>query len=136
MRLPCLARSSPVLVWVLLACPCHAAAPAMKPTELDRQLRRLGKEVGNIRGRKCKKPVVAHVIARTRGGPPGIQGYYDTRTKALYLYDDIKGNYQRGVLIHEMVHALQDQHFGLARLHAASYSSDQELARAALVEGD
>src|SRR5262249_44862680 len=54
----------------------------------------------------------------------------------LYLYDDISGAYRRGVLIHEMVHALQDQHFGLAKLHQASFGSDAELARAALVEGD
>jgi uncharacterized iron-regulated protein len=136
MRLLSLAQFSPLLSFLFLASASHAAGPAVRPTELDRQLRRLEKEIEKVRGLKFKKPVVARVIARSKDGPPGIQGYYDTRTKALYLYDDIKGNYQRGVLIHEMVHALQDQHFGLAKLHAASYSSDQELARAALVEGD
>src|SRR5262249_15149519 len=51
-------------------------------------------------------------------------------------YDDVSGAYERGVLIHEMVHALQDQHFGLAQLHPKSFGSDAELALAALVEGD
>jgi uncharacterized iron-regulated protein len=35
-----------------------------------------------------------------------------------------------------MVHALQDQHFGLDKLHQATFDSDAELARAALIEGD
>ena len=34
-----------------------------------------------------------------------------------------------------MVHALQDQHFGLAKLHSG-YDGDADLARAALIEGD
>src|SRR5262249_47939717 len=48
----------------------------------------------------------------------------------------VKGNYERGVLVHEMVHALQDQHFGLKKLHPTGFDSDADLARAALVEGD
>src|SRR5205823_6822822 len=35
-----------------------------------------------------------------------------------------------------MVHALQDQHFGLAKLHQEGFGSDAELAMAALIEGD
>ncbi len=35
-----------------------------------------------------------------------------------------------------MVHAWQDQHFGLAKLHQGSFGSDAELALAALIEGD
>src|SRR5262249_29558831 len=60
----------------------------------------------------------------------------DTREKRLYLYDDVSGAYERGVLIHEMVHALQDQHFGLEKLHQEAFGSDAELALAALIEGD
>ncbi|MCI0457873.1 MAG: ChaN family lipoprotein [Gemmataceae bacterium] len=104
--------------------------------ELEARLRQLEKDIAAVRGLAFKSPVVAKVIPRPRDAVKGIQGYYSTKEKALYLYDDIKGNYERGVLIHEMVHALQDQHFGLKQLHQTSFSSDSDLARAALIEGD
>jgi uncharacterized iron-regulated protein len=113
-----------------------ALALADEPAPLDRQLRELEKQIEKVRGLKFKKPVVAHVIARPQGQYPGVQGYYDAKKKALYLFDDIKGNYYKGTLIHEMVHALQDQHFGLARQDDIRTDRDAALARAALVEGD
>src|SRR5262245_40934136 len=97
--------------------------------------RQLEKDIAEIRGLKFKTPVKASVIARPKDAAKGIQGYYSTKDKALYVYDDVAGNYERGVLIHEMVHALQDQHFGLEKLHEA-VEGDAELARAALIEGD
>jgi uncharacterized iron-regulated protein len=108
---------------------------------VDETLRQLEKEITAVRGLEFKMPVNAKVIARPRQGEPGasatgVQGFYSIKEKTLYLYDDIKGNYERGVLIHEMVHALQDQHFGLAQLHQAEFGSDGELAMAALIEGD
>jgi uncharacterized iron-regulated protein len=125
------------LVLVLLApALAPAAGPPVQPGPFDRQLRQLEKEIEKVRGLKFKRPVVAHVIARGKGDSPHIQGYYDAKKKALYLYDDIKGNYRKGTLIHEMVHALQDQHFGLARQDDISTDSDAVLARAALIEGD
>jgi hypothetical protein len=112
-----------------------APPPAAKPV-LEATLRQLEKDITAVRGLAFKSPVVARVIARPAGTDPGDQGYYSTKDKALYVYDDLKGSYARGVLIHEMVHALQDQHFGLAKLHATTFGSDTELALAALVEGD
>lgn len=120
----------------LCALAAGADEPAVKQAEVEKQLRELEKQIEQVRELKFKKPVVAHVIARPATGAEGVQGYYDTKKKALFLYDDVKGNYAKGVLVHEMVHALQDQHFGLAKLHAASFGSDQELALAALIEGD
>ncbi|MFO0930332.1 MAG: ChaN family lipoprotein [Gemmataceae bacterium] len=114
----------------------HADTPAARQAELEKQVRQLEKEIEKVRGLKFKKPVTAKVIPRPKDGRPGIQGYYDTKEKALFLYDDVKSNYWKGTLVHEMVHALQDQHFGLRKLHAASFGSDGELALAALVEGD
>jgi uncharacterized iron-regulated protein len=113
-----------------------ALAVAGQGQALDKQLRQLEKEIEKVRGLKFKKPVVAHIIARPKDEQPGIQGYYDAKKKALYLYDDIKDNYYKGTLIHEMVHALQDQHFGLARQDNIVTDSDAVLARAALIEGD
>jgi uncharacterized iron-regulated protein len=111
-------------------------AVADQPAPLDGQLRELEKQIEKVRGLKFKKPVVAHVVARPKGQDAGVQGYYDAKKKALYLFDDIKGNYYKGTLIHEMVHALQDQHFGLSRQDDITTDSDAVLARAALIEGD
>jgi uncharacterized iron-regulated protein len=99
-------------------------------------LRQLEKDIAAVRGLQFKAPVTAKVVPRPKEADAKLQGYYSPKDKTLYLYDDLAGNYERGVLIHEMVHALQDQHFGLAKLHQASFDSDAELARAALVEGD
>jgi uncharacterized iron-regulated protein len=112
-----------------------ADVPAPK-SDLDALVRKFEKEIEKVRGLTFKKPVVAKVIPRTKDKSPGLQGYYDTKEKTLYVFDDLKGNYERGVLIHEMVHALQDQHFGLDKLHQSAFGGDAELARAALVEGD
>lgn len=128
-----------VLIAALLtaaATPVPAADLPSRPEELDKLLRQLEKDITAVRGLKFKEPVAARVIARPAGAARGIQGYYSTKDKRLYLYDDVRGAYRHGVLVHEMVHALQDQHFGLDKLHATSFGSDAELARAALVEGD
>src|SRR5207237_10042636 len=85
-------------------------------------------------------PVRARIIPRASDTDKKLQGYYSVQDKMLYLYNDISGAYESGVLIHEMVHALQDQHFDLgklkARLHLTNYNSDAERALAALIEGD
>src|SRR5262245_2968270 len=107
-----------------------------QPADLDARLRQLEKDIAAVRGLAFKSPVVAKVIPRPKDASTSIQGYYSIKDKALFLYDDVKGNYQRGVLIHEMVHALQDQHFGLKNLHKTTFDGDADLARSALVEGD
>lgn len=124
---------TPLLLATLLA---PAADLPGRPAELDPQLRKLEKDITAVRGLKFKKPISARVIPRPAGTSRNVQGYYSTKDKTLYLYDDVRGSYRRGVLIHEMIHALQDQHFGLDKLHATSFAGDAELARAALIEGD
>jgi uncharacterized iron-regulated protein len=125
------------LLVLLLAAPSLShAQDAEKAKAFDATLRQLEKEIAEVRGLAFKTPVVAKIIARPKEAAKGIQGFYSTKDKALTLYDDIQGNYERGVLIHEMVHALQDQHFGLAKLHQTEFGSDAELALAALIEGD
>ncbi len=118
--LPCLV----VLVSFSLPSPAQAQAPML----VDETLRKLEKDIAAVRGLEFKTPVIAKVISRTKESAKSVQGYYSTKDKTLYLYGDIAGNYERGVLIHEMVHALQDQHFGLAKLHQESFGSDAELA--------
>jgi uncharacterized iron-regulated protein len=110
--------------------------PAPAKPAFEATLRQLEKDVAAVRGLAFKKPVVGKVIPRPKGAERGIQGYYSTKDKALFVYDDIAGNYERGVFIHELVHALQDQHFGLARRDDAPQGSDAEMALSALIEGD
>jgi uncharacterized iron-regulated protein len=121
--------------FLLVALSVGTVGAQEKTKLLDETLRQLEKDISAVRGLEFKTPVIAKVIARSKADK-GVQGYYSIKEKTLYLYDDIAGNYERGVLIHEMVHALQDQHFGLAKLHQADFGSDAELAMAALIEGD
>jgi hypothetical protein len=64
----------------------------------------------------------------------GVAGYYDPRSKRLRLVDGATpGPLAEIVLAHELNHALEDQHFGLAPDETAT--DDAALARVALVEG-
>ena len=42
-----------------------------------------------------------------------VAGYYDPKTKTVYLLDWVSPEAQRPVLAHELTHALQDQNFDL-----------------------
>jgi uncharacterized iron-regulated protein len=110
-------------------------APAAEKA-LEATLHKLEKDIAEVRGLPFKSPVVARIIPRPKETAKKLQGYYSIKDKALFIYNDIAGAYERGVLIHEMVHALQDQHFGLAKLHQTDFGSDGERALAALIEGD
>ena len=103
---------------------------------LDARLRQLEKDIAAVRGLPFKQPVVARIIPRPPDAGKQVQGYYSIKDKTLFLYDDLTQAYERGVLVHEMVHALQDQHFGLAKLHPTDFDGDADLARSALIEGD
>jgi len=71
-----------------------------------------------------------------------IAGYYDPDDQTLFVVSnrDHVSPYQRTTLAHELVHALQDQHFGLDRLTdegaGADLDSEAKIAFRALVEGD
>jgi uncharacterized iron-regulated protein len=124
--------------FVLLFCSILlAAGPAVATdADLESTVRQLEKDVTAVRGLTYKTPVVAKVIPRPKGADKHIQGFYSLKDKALFVYDDVSGSYERGVLIHEMVHALQDQNFGLEKLHQNDEDDDAALAKAALIEGD
>lgn len=62
--------------------------------------------------------------------------YYDPQHKQIFISDWTPMTLQRPAIIHELVHALQDQHIGLdAFLQQKGLNQDEQMARAAVVEG-
>src|SRR5579864_921072 len=76
-----------------------------------------------------------------------VAGYYDVKTKSMYLLDWLEPEAQKPVLAHELTHALQDQNFGLEAWESPKapkgrdseeYSYDEDeasTARSAVAEG-
>ena len=79
-----------------------------------------------------------------------VAGYYDVRTKTIYLLDWLDAEAQRPVLAHELTHALQDQNYDLknwsnpgdrrvkvdTKSERFEYDDDEEsMARNAVAEG-
>jgi hypothetical protein len=66
-----------------------------------------------------------------------LAGLYDPDTREFYLADWIDVSAQQPVIVHELTHALQDQHFDLRRLTRwPDGDSDAKAAAHSLVEGD
>ncbi len=65
--------------------------------------------------------------------PDLVAGFYDTETRELVVRGTRLTPFVRQVLVHELTHALDDQHFGLDREMA---DAEAALAFGALVEGD
>ena len=68
-----------------------------------------------------------------------VAAFYDQHTHKLYMYEDasLANAQNRVILAHELMHALQDQHFGLKRLPLEIKSNDDlASAASALVEGE
>lgn len=67
-----------------------------------------------------------------------VQGMYDEETGQMMLVKGLPltGNIQRMFLVHELTHALQDQHFNLKDLPLEDGDDDRVLACLGLVEGD
>ena len=65
--------------------------------------------------------------------PDTVAGFYDSDTKELVVRGVALTPFVREVLVHELTHALDDQHFDLARQVG---DDEADLAFEALVEGD
>jgi hypothetical protein len=64
-------------------------------------------------------------------------GFYDPDTKKLYVRGhDLTDTDVRLTVVHELTHALQDQHFDLGRLDDRVHDSGASFAEDALIEGD
>jgi hypothetical protein len=66
-----------------------------------------------------------------------LAGFYEPHDKKMYLATDLPERAADATLAHELVHALQDQHFDLgSRLAYKPEANDRESALQALAEGD
>ena len=66
-----------------------------------------------------------------------VAGFYEPKTQEFYLAAWVPISEQRTVMAHELMHALQDQHFNLRRFEDwPKGDSDAELAVHALIEGE
>ena len=64
-------------------------------------------------------------------------GYYDPKQRTFFIADWLPQLVQKPVMAHELVHAIQDQHYDLQRnFDLVKDHSDLTLARKALIEGD
>jgi Putative metallopeptidase family (DUF6782) len=73
-----------------------------------------------------------------------VAGYYDPKTKTVYLLDWLDAESQKPVLAHELTHALQDQNFGIEQYFKIPKNksephdvttSEAQSARVAVMEG-
>ncbi|MEO0651598.1 MAG: hypothetical protein AAFZ65_13060 [Planctomycetota bacterium] len=65
-----------------------------------------------------------------------VGGYYDPDTKSFSMMEGVEGALAKQTLSHELVHALEDQHFGLGEtLEELSFDSDRAAAFHAVAEG-
>lgn len=64
-----------------------------------------------------------------------VLGFYDPRSKVLYVMNSVPASALKTVLAHEMVHALQDQHTDLDSLVSRRRDDDEQTAAQAAVEG-
>ena len=64
-----------------------------------------------------------------------IIGYYDPKTKVLYVVNGAPEEYAGITIMHELVHALQDQYMNLDSLEHISGDDDRAAAVQAVIEG-
>jgi hypothetical protein len=64
-----------------------------------------------------------------------VAGYYDPKTKVLYVVDDASAEMRDITITHELMHALQDQHTDLTQIDSLAGDNDRMVAMQAVVEG-
>ncbi|HEY8073916.1 MAG TPA: hypothetical protein VIF62_07400 [Labilithrix sp.] len=66
-----------------------------------------------------------------------LEGFYEPKNGTMYLASDLRGDQAKATLAHELVHALQDQHWDLkTRSQYRPGKGDESMALASLAEGD
>ena len=89
-------------------------------------------QIEKWRGLKFKNKVTI----RFQDTGDNIAGWYDHVTKELVVGDGRSKRFSKGVMLHELYHALQDQHFDLTRMEEMLNNPDGLKAFRAVVEGE
>ncbi|MGI9077203.1 MAG: hypothetical protein ACR2G6_07735 [Gemmatimonadaceae bacterium] len=64
-----------------------------------------------------------------------VAGYYDPKTKILYVPDDARAEVLEQTVTHELVHALQDQYANLDSIQEITGDNDRVTAASSVMEG-
>lgn len=91
-----------------------------------KELRALGLIQGNPDLTKISDALLGDLVA----------GFYDTKAQTLYVRGAKPTPYVQEVLVHELTHAVQDQHFTLNRPKLLDENDEQATAFQAVYEGD
>ena len=133
-----LAFEDPVAVRVLPDAAFREELAALQERDVDaderrqelqtttRVLRALGLLEGDVDLDEATKSLLSAAVA----------GYYDTEEKELVVRGDDLTASVRVTLVHELTHALQDQHFDLDREELEDRDDEAEQSFSALIEGD
>jgi len=125
--------SLPRVVVVLAVASCAGGDPVQDEVLLQ-QIPALHRSIEKWRQLEFTEPVVAEWKEHEQ---EHIKGWYEPTTKRLYLSPAAEGRFGEGVLIHELYHALQDQHYDLQAVHARAGDDEERNAVAdALIEGE
>lgn len=113
----------------------NAEEETSEPKEnLKSMIPEISRELEAWRGLKFKRPVKVTFSESASGS---LKGFYDTKTSELVvILEDGRPRFSRGVLLHELFHALQDQHFELLTVGAALEDKDAQRGVDALIEGE
>ncbi len=104
----------------------------VNPGELEkegRMLRKLGLIPAEIEYREFTLRLLTEQVG----------GFYDTDKKTFFIASWLPAAEQKPVMVHELTHALQDQHFdvgGILKQDRKLNNEDRALAHAAILEGD
>jgi predicted MFS family arabinose efflux permease len=106
---------------------------------------------GKMKTEVDKKKLRAEELVLERFGfaPPGFRlgettlallneqaaAFYDFKARKLFVLDHVASGLGPELLIHELGHALADQHFGLRKFLSAAKGDDASLARMSVMEG-
>ena len=64
-----------------------------------------------------------------------VAGYYEHGSKTFFLLDHTAPDEVRGVIAHELTHALEDQNYDLDSVSSRAETADEATAETALIEG-
>lgn len=125
--------------------PPHGAAPAPAPTrrvavqggELPpswaSEAEQVLAELERWRGLAFQRPVVVEVLPEDPDGPAG---WYEPGKGRLVVTRKGSAKFGRGVMLHELFHALQDQSHDLTKVDGTARDADMTRAIQALIEGE